>query len=194
MQQNSTLVRGLTEPGEFRDNCGFGLIAHMEGSASHELLQTAIEALTCMTHRGGINADGKTGDGCGLLLKKPDSFFRKVAEAQSISLPDNYGVGMIFTHPDADQAEQQKAAINTALEAQDVQVLGWREVPTDDACLGDLARASLPGFRQVLVAAEGDTDDQLNRRLFFARRHAEKRVGARWLLLRLLPVCLGDFL
>lgn len=59
MQQNSTLVRGLTEPGEFRDNCGFGLIAHMEGNASHELLQTAIEALTCMTHRGGINADGK---------------------------------------------------------------------------------------------------------------------------------------
>ena len=88
MQQNSTLVRGLTEPGEFRDNCGFGLIAHMEGNASHELLQTAIEALTCMTHRGGINADGKTGDGCGLLLKKPDSFFRKVAEAQSISLPE----------------------------------------------------------------------------------------------------------
>ncbi len=69
MQQNSTLVRGL-----------FGLIAHMEGNASHELLQTAIEALTCMTHRGGINADGKTGDGCGLLLKKPDSFFRKVAD------------------------------------------------------------------------------------------------------------------
>jgi glutamate synthase (NADPH/NADH) large chain len=174
MQQNSTLVRGLTEPGEFRDNCGFGLIAHMEGNASHELLQTAIEALTCMTHRGGINADGKTGDGCGLLLKKPDSFFRKVAEAQSISLPDNYGVGMIFTHPDADQAEQQKAAINTALESQDVQVLGWREVPTDDACLGDLARASLPGFWQVLVAADGNTEQELNRRLFFARRHAEK--------------------
>ena len=98
MQQNSTLVRGLTEPGEFRDNCGFGLIAHMEGQASHELLQTAIEALTCMTHRGGINADGKTGDGCGLLLKNPDSFFRKVAEAQSITLPENYGVGMVFTH------------------------------------------------------------------------------------------------
>ena len=93
MQQNSTLVRGLTEPGEFRDNCGFGLIAHMEGNASHELLQTAIEALTCMTHRGGINADGKTGDGCGLLLKKPDSFFRKVAQDASIALPDNYGVG-----------------------------------------------------------------------------------------------------
>ncbi|WP_290519636.1 glutamate synthase large subunit [Alcanivorax sp.] len=176
MQQNSTLVRGLTEPGEFRDNCGFGLIAHMEGQASHELLQTAIEALTCMTHRGGINADGKTGDGCGLLLKKPDSFFRKVAEEQSITLPDNYGVGMVFTHPDADQSEQQKSAINAALEAQGVAVLGWREVPTDPSCLGDLARASLPGFWQVMVAADGNSEQELNRRLFFARRHAEKAI------------------
>jgi len=115
MQQNSTLVRGLTEPGEFRDNCGFGLIAHMEGNASHELLQTAIEALTCMTHRGGINADGKTGDGCGLLLKKPDSFFRKVAQDASIALPDNYGVGMVFTHPDSAEADKQKAAIDALL-------------------------------------------------------------------------------
>ena len=158
MQQNSTLVRGLTEPGEFRDNCGFGLIAHMEGNASHELLQTAIEALTCMTHRGGINADGKTGDGCGLLLKKPDSFFRKVAQDASIALPDNYGVGMVFTHPDSAEADKQKAAIDAALEAQDVKVLGWREVPTDDACLGELARASLPGFWQVLVAADGNSE------------------------------------
>ncbi|MEQ8260615.1 MAG: glutamate synthase large subunit [Alcanivorax sp.] len=178
MQQNSKLVRGLYEPGEFRDNCGFGLISHMEGKASHELLQTAIEALTCMTHRGGINADGKTGDGCGLLLKKPDSFFRKVAGEQGIDLPDTYAVGMVFTHPDAERARAQKAVLQEQMEAQGVNVLGWREVPTDPSCLGDLAKQSLPGFHQVLVAAEGDSEDQLNRRLFFARRHAEKRIEA----------------
>ena len=61
---------GLYHPDEFRDNCGFGLIAHMNGDASHNLLQTAIEALTCMTHRGGIAADGKTGDGCGFAAEK----------------------------------------------------------------------------------------------------------------------------
>ncbi len=60
---------GLYTPGEFKDNCGFGLIAHMEGQVSHDLLSTAIESLTCMTHRGGIAADGKTGDGCGLLIQ-----------------------------------------------------------------------------------------------------------------------------
>ena len=70
---------GLFRPEEFKDNCGFGLIAHMQGEASHHLLKTAIQSLTCMTHRGGINADGKTGDGCGLLMQKPDAFQRRTA-------------------------------------------------------------------------------------------------------------------
>ena len=75
------MMTGLYHPDEFRDNCGFGLIAHMKGQASHKLLQTAIESLTCMTHRGGIAADGKTGDGCGLLIQSPDGFLKKAAKA-----------------------------------------------------------------------------------------------------------------
>ena len=70
---------GLYRPEEFRDNCGFGLIAHTAGDASHRLLQSAIESLTCMTHRGGIAADGKTGDGCGLLMQMPRDFMAAVA-------------------------------------------------------------------------------------------------------------------
>ncbi|MEX2365798.1 MAG: hypothetical protein WD601_04285, partial [Pseudohongiellaceae bacterium] len=70
---------GLYHPDEFRDNCGFGLVAHIEGAASHDLLKSAIQSLTCMTHRGGIAADGVTGDGCGLLMQKPDRFLRAVA-------------------------------------------------------------------------------------------------------------------
>ena len=74
---------GLYHPDEFRDNCGFGLVAHIEGKPSHDLLETAIKSLTCMTHRGGIAADGVTGDGCGLAhaiagflscVKSPGSF------------------------------------------------------------------------------------------------------------------------
>ena len=79
--KRSAPSRGLYRPEEFRDNCGFGLIAHIEGEASHRLLQTAIESLTCMTHRGGIAADGRTGDGCGLLLQMPDAFMRAEAKA-----------------------------------------------------------------------------------------------------------------
>src|SRR5690554_138967 len=83
--------KGLYQPDQFRDNCGFGLIAHMQGQSSHHLLKTAIDALTCMTHRGGINADGRTGDGCGLLLQMPDQFMRAVARDElGQELPSRY--------------------------------------------------------------------------------------------------------
>ena len=88
---------GLYNPEDVRDNCGFGLIAQMEGEKSHHLLQTAIEALTRMTHRGGIASDGKTGDGCGLLIQTPDTFFKTVVQEQlGKTLPEQYGVGMLF--------------------------------------------------------------------------------------------------
>ena len=93
----STDLQGLYRPEEFRDNCGFGLIAHIEGQPGHRLLERAIESLTCMTHRGGIAADGKTGDGCGLLLQMPDSFMRGVARTEfGRDLGEHYAVGMIF--------------------------------------------------------------------------------------------------
>ena len=100
--RQSTSSHGLYRPEEFRDNCGFGLIAHIEGEASHRLLQTAIESLTCMTHRGGIAADGRTGDGCGLLLQMPDSFMRAQAKsALGVDLGEHYAVGMMFLSQDS---------------------------------------------------------------------------------------------
>ena len=84
---------GLYNPEEFRDNCGFGLIAHMSGDASHRLLQVAIESLTCMTHRGGIAADGRTGDGCGLLMQMPEGFVRALAEEHFGEAPSRLAVG-----------------------------------------------------------------------------------------------------
>ncbi len=75
--------KGLYSLDEFKDNCGFGLIAQLKGKPAHNLVEKAIESLTCMTHRGGIASDGKTGDGCGLLLQKPDRLFRNVVLAES---------------------------------------------------------------------------------------------------------------
>jgi glutamate synthase (NADPH/NADH) large chain len=119
------MSKGLYTPGEFKDNCGFGLIAHMEGQVRHNLLRTAIESLTCMTHRGGIAADGKTGDGCGLLIQKPDSFLRVVAKADSgIDLPEQYAVGMVFLDLDMAIADQQRATLNAAFEKEGLVVNG----------------------------------------------------------------------
>ena len=165
---------GLFRPEEFRDNCGFGLIAHMAGDASHRLLLTAIESLTCMTHRGGIAADGKTGDGCGLLMQMPDQFMRTVAqECFGTALGDNYGVGQVFLSNDPDRAAAARSATEKALSDQGLRVLGWRVVPTDSSVCGSIALASLPVIEQVFVDASGASAEDLSTKLFVARRKAE---------------------
>lgn len=175
------MAAGLFRPEEFKDNCGFGLIAQMEGKTSHDLLLTAIESLTCMTHRGGIAADGKTGDGCGLLLQKPDAFFRTVAKEQfSKDLDDLYGVGMIFLPQDDARAQQGRDAIESALAAQGMSVLGWRLVPTNNDCLGRMALECLPRIEQVFVEAGGQslTEREFALKLFIARKNAETDMSA----------------
>ncbi len=171
------MAAGLYRPDEFRDNCGFGLIAQMEGKPSHKLLQTAIESLTCMTHRGGIAADGKTGDGCGLLLQKPDAFLRRIVkETFSADLPEHYGVGMVFLSQDATQAERARTVLNEQLSLQGLRVIGWRVVPTNNDCLGRMALECLPGIEQVFVAQEGGSARELTLKLFMARRRAEQQL------------------
>ena len=169
---------GLYTPGDFKDNCGFGLIAHLEGEPSHKLLETAIDSLTCMTHRGGIAADGKTGDGCGLLIKKPDSFLRAVAQEQGIELPEQYAVGMLFMDLDDAVYGEQKAAIEQAMSEQGLKVLGWRAVPTNNDCLGPMAIDCLPRFEQVLIAADTTLEStEFGVKLYYARRFAEKALA-----------------
>ncbi|KTT53302.1 glutamate synthase [Pseudomonas oryzihabitans] len=167
---------GLFNPDSFKDNCGFGLIAHMQGEPSHDLLETAIEALTCMTHRGGINADGKTGDGCGLLMQKPDAFLRAIAQEQfGAELPEQYAAGVVFFNQDEARAEQARANMNLEIEAAGLTLVGWRQVPIDTSVLGELALARLPRIEQVFVAGPGLDDQQFAVKLFSARRRSSVR-------------------
>ena len=164
---------GLYHPEEFKDNCGFGLIAHMEGVPSHNLLQTAIEALTCMTHRGGINADGKTGDGCGLLIQKPDTFLRAVAkDSFGIDLPGMYAVGMVFLNQDETKANAARENMNREIVAAGLDLIGWRQVPIDPSVLGTLARERLPRIEQVFIGGDGLDDQAFTVKLFSARRRS----------------------
>ncbi len=165
---------GLYRADEYKDNCGFGLIAHMQGQVSHQLLTTAIESLTSMTHRGGIAADGKTGDGCGLLMQRPDTFLRTVARKENgIDLPERYGVGMIFLNPDQALAETAKAVFSATMQDNGISVLGWRVVPTNNDCLGPMALDCLPRIEQVFVSGDGFTEREFGPRLFLARRQVE---------------------
>ncbi|MDO6447341.1 glutamate synthase large subunit [Colwellia sp. 1_MG-2023] len=160
-----------------KDNCGFGLIAHQQGETSHKLIKTAIHALDRMQHRGGIAADGKTGDGCGLLMQKPDSFFRAVAEENNWKLGKKYAVGMVFLNPDPIQAAKTKEILEEELTRETLTIVGWRVVPTNTSMLGEIAAGNLPTIEQVFVdAPPGWRNRDLERRLYMARRRAEKRI------------------
>ncbi|MCE5975636.1 glutamate synthase large subunit [Pseudomonas sp. JR33AA] len=164
---------GLYHPEEFKDNCGFGLIAHMTGVPSHHLLQTAMQALTCMTHRGGINADGKTGDGCGLLMQKPDQFLRAMAQEHfAVELPKQYAVGMVFFNQDPVKAEAARANMDREIVAAGLNLVGWRKVPIDTSVLGRLALERLPQIEQVFIGGEGLSDQEFAIKLFSARRRS----------------------
>ncbi|MFA5631853.1 MAG: glutamate synthase large subunit [Porticoccaceae bacterium] len=172
------MSKGLYQLDEFRDNCGFGLIAHVHGKKSHKLLATGIEALTCMTHRGGIAADGKTGDGCGLLIQKPDSFLRTIAsDAFAVTLPEDYAVGVLMLSLDDDARSRQKGIVEEELRAVALEPVGWRVVPTDNSVLGEIALASLPAFEQVFIVP-CEHEQSFDARLFVARRKIEKRLAA----------------
>ncbi|MDW6093723.1 glutamate synthase large subunit [Vibrio rhizosphaerae] len=167
----------LYDPSLERDNCGFGLIAHMEGQASHKLVRTAISALDRMTHRGGIAADGKTGDGCGLLLQKPDSYLRLIAQEKNWKLSKQYAVGMIFLSRDPVKAQSARDIINQELGQETLSVSGWRHVPTNPDVLGPIAAQSLPDIQQVFISAPaGWRQQDIERRLYIARRRIEKKI------------------
>ena len=168
------MTTGLYRLDEFKDNCGFGMIAHLKGETSHRLLQTAIEALTCMTHRGGIAADGKTGDGCGLLLQKPDAFMRAVAKDDcGTELDSIYAVGAIMLSRDPAIRAKAEQAFTSEVEAQGLSIAGWRELPVDNSCLGPIALKSQPVFKHAFINAAGLNDIEFNGKLFVVRRKAE---------------------
>ena len=167
----------LYRPEFEKGSCGFGLMAHMDGRGSHWLVQTAIGALARLTHRGAVAADGKTGDGCGLLLKKPDGFLRALAAELGLTLADLYAVGPVFLNPSTALASQARQTLERELTAEGLNVAGWRVVPTDRTACGAEALKSLPVIEQVFVNAPAGMDEAaFECHLYVARRRAEKAI------------------
>jgi len=126
---------GLYRPEFERDNCGFGLMAQMDG------------------HRGAVAADGKTGDGCGLLLKKPDSFLKAAASDLNFNLSELYAVGMVFLNTEKKRADAARKQLETELTKEGLIIAGWRVVPVDKEACGEEALKSLPQIEQIFVNA-----------------------------------------
>ena len=172
---DSLAESGLYRPDFEHDNCGFGLIAQMDGRPSHWLVQTAITALGRMTHRGAIGADGRTGDGCGLLLRKPEKFLRAAAAQAGITLGDGeFATGIIFLSDDDGMAADARLKLEHELRARGLEFNGWREVPVDHSVCGEEASRSVPRIEQIFVSATEEMDTaEFNRHLFVARRRTE---------------------
>src|SRR5271155_2918735 len=114
-----------------KDSCGFGLIASLDDRASHWVLQTAVSSLNRLTHRGAIATDGKTGDGCGLLIKQPTAFLRSVAREAGLKLAPLFAAGLVFLNRDAAKAAEARRILAEQLQHEKLKVAGFRLLPTD---------------------------------------------------------------
>ncbi len=157
---------------EYKDNCGFGLLASIDNRASHQNVEDAITALERMMHRGAVAADGKSGDGSGLLFGMPKSFMRKVAFKEGHDLPKQFAVAMVFM-----QEEKQKQIIEDILLKNDIRVIFYRDVPINTEALGKFALDSLPKIVQIFVAPNSITATRrFGAAIYLARREIEKKL------------------
>jgi glutamate synthase (NADPH/NADH) large chain len=156
---------------QFHDACGMGILAHLRSQASHLLLEDAIHALSRMMHRGAIAADGKTGDGCGLLCAMPEAFMRRVAAEAGVSLPEEFAIASLFL---SDPAVQQEL-FRTHCAGNDLEVVLFREVPIDIDALGEYALACKPTIVQAFVVpAELSATRRFDALIYLTRREIER--------------------
>jgi glutamate synthase (ferredoxin) len=171
-----TSRRGLYDPRYEHDACGIGFVARLSGAASHDILRMALTAVANMAHRGGVGADGKSGDGAGVLTQIPRAFFaRELARADISYAADKLAVGMMFLPRDDAQRALARSLVEQGLAKYGLTLLGWRIVPVDDSVLGDRARASRPAIEQALIGPNDATltGDRYERTLYLARKTIE---------------------
>src|ERR1700678_3468199 len=170
---------GLYRPGYEKDSCAFGLIPSLDDEPSHWVVQTAISSLNRLTHRGAVATDGKTGDGCGLLIKMPRRFMRAVAQESQIKLAPQFAAGLVFLDPDPAKANAARRVLSEQLERESLSVAGFRSLRVDPRACGEEALRTLPHIEQLFVNAGFDIDEAtFNRRLYMARRRTEKLLEA----------------
>jgi glutamate synthase (NADPH/NADH) large chain len=156
----------------FKDNCGFGLLASIDNKPSHRNLEDAVTSLSRMMHRGAIAADGKTGDGSGLLLSMPKSFFRSELKKQGVQLPEDYAVAMVFSNN-----ENDFDVIESVCKNNDLKVIYTREVPTNTKALGVQALESLPMIKQLFVVPNSPVAyERLDALVYLSRKEIEAKL------------------
>ncbi|MFB9056068.1 glutamate synthase large subunit [Mariniflexile ostreae] len=169
--------QGLYLPEFEHENCGAGFICNLKGEKTNQIIHDALEILVKLEHRGGVSADGKTGDGAGLLIDIPHDYFKRVCE---FDIPEQreYAVGMVFLPKNKNQYLYCKNTLEKEIKTQGLTILGWRKVPVDSSHLGPIALASEPTIEQVFVGkTENLTDDIFKAKLYAARKISEHDIS-----------------
>lgn len=170
--------RGLYDPTNEHDSCGVGFICDIKGRPSHQIVADAAFMNCCMEHRGGVGYENNTGDGAGILTALPHGLFSQIAQSEFGSpLPQrgSYGVGNVFLPHNETERAKCKAVFEAEIEAAGQRLIGWRTLPVDPdtANIGKAARAAMPHFEQLFVAAaDGTSGDEFERKLYLIRKHS----------------------
>lgn len=164
---------GLYDPAHEHDACGVGMIVNLNGSKSHELVDSALRVLENMKHRGAEGADNKTGDGAGIMVQIPHEFIL----LQGIPVPEKgkYGTGLIFLPKDPKEQEHILSIVIEEIEREGLTLMHLRAVPVNSDILGQSARETEPDIKQVFITGAGHTEN-LERTLYIIRKKIEQRV------------------
>jgi glutamate synthase (NADPH) large chain len=167
-------TRGLYDPADDKDSCGVGFIADIKGRKSHKIVADALTILLNLEHRGAVGADPRAGDGAGILVQIPHKFFAKQAKQLGFELPEpgRYAVGVLFMPHDAEWRREIMDVFAEQVTREDMQLIGWRDIPTNNATLGESVKPTEPVHRQVFIKRGEKTksDDEFERRLYILRK------------------------
>ncbi|WP_375425184.1 glutamate synthase large subunit [uncultured Friedmanniella sp.] len=173
----SQRAEGLYDPTFEHDACGVAFVATLTGVASHAIVRQGLEALRNLDHRGATGSDPLTGDGAGILMQVPDAFLRAEVDFE-LPAAGAYAVGLAFLPTDSEAGARAKAGIEQIAAEEELTVLGWRRVRTDDSSLSNLTRSNMPYFEQLLVAGrQGQSGLPLERMVYCLRRRAQHETG-----------------
>ena len=163
----------LYKKDSFKDNCGFGLIANLEGKPSRQIVINSIEALKSMTHRGGIGSDGKTGDGCGLMLNiNKDFFIKTIKNEQNINLSNRFAIGQLFYFKEFTSV---KSKIKKILNEEGLKLVTKRDVPIKKDILGHIALDCIPNIYQIFIESNNNmSDEEFETALLQSRKFIEE--------------------
>jgi len=173
-EEPSSLAYGQAE----RDACGVGFVANISGERTQDLVAKGIETLICLEHRGAVGSDPESGDGAGIIVHIPHEFLAEACGDAGMQLPEPgaYGAGMVFLPTSASQLQRGQKMLERAAREVGLEVIGWRSVPTDERHCGRVSLSTMPHIAQVFLRpTEKMDEDELERRLYMARKVAESR-------------------